>query len=397
MYAYRSVNYENPANSLATIGDEEDGFTDSLYVTPDNAMSVPAIWCAIHFISGAIAGLPLNVYQVNPAGFQTVARGTHVHRLLSKAPNLRTNKVRWIKSHIKDTLLRGIGVSWVERNKGGNNQIVNIWKLPQESLHIEKGPDGWLRYMYFDSNGHPSTVYHEREIIDTRFDPEADRTKVTSPIFKLRKSIKLSMRLGDFADNYFENGGVPRGVISSNVKTTKGLEKAVSQIRRAIRLANQLSNGLIHLPPDHTLTMFGKSAQESQMEQSRRFQVEETARIYLLPPIFLQDMTKGTYQNTEQAGRFVIIHTLRSHIEQFQSELDLKLWGRANDKYIARFDETDLTRGDNRNRIEGQARMVQNGLRTPNEIRAQDNMPPLPGGDDLLKQKQLVPLTTPPT
>lgn len=388
----RRWNIENPSTPLEEIGEVDDENFTSRIVTPKNAMKVPAIWCAVNFISDTVAGLPISVHKLEDNGYYEVAHETRIHRILNRAPSPTVQPFKWLAAMMSDVLLYGIGLSWIERDKRANNQIVNIWNIDQNNLTINKDKNGELLYTITNELGTNPITYNEREVIDIRFFPKAKREVVISPIKELRESIRLSLNLNDFASDNFQNGGAPRGVITGKTDTAKGMQKMMIQVKEAIRLANKISNGIIPLPPNHDLKVYGANASDAQMHESRRFQVEETARLYQIPPIFLQDLTKGTYQNTEQAARTVIIHTIRRYLKQIEGELNLKCWGRSVVTYETRFDETDLTRGDNKNRIEGQARQVQTALRTPNEVRAQDNYPPKPGGDQLLRQVQLQPL-----
>ena len=71
--------------------------------------------------------------------------------------------------------------------------------------------------------------------------------------------------------------------------------------------------------------------------------------------------------------------------------MNLKLFGRSSDVYI-RYNVDSLLRGDFKTRMEAHATSIQNGIRTPNEVRALEDMLPLAGGDDLMIQGATVPI-----
>ena len=125
----------------------------------------------------------------------------------------------------------------------------------------------------------------------------------------------------------------------------------------------------------------------------QQFCIEQIARIYSLPPIFLQDLSHGTYSNTEQQDLHFVKHTLRRWIEQAEAEMNLKLFGRSSDVYI-RYNVDSLLRGDFKTRMEAHATSIQNGIRTPNEVRALEEMLPLPDGDQLMIQGATVPINS---
>jgi HK97 family phage portal protein len=147
------------------------------------------------------------------------------------------------------------------------------------------------------------------------------------------------------------------------------------------------------IPMGHELKPVGFNPTEMQLLELQRFSIEQIARIYSLPPIFLQDLSKGTYSNTEQQDLHFVKHTLKRWIEQFEQELNLKLFPRGSKLYVE-FNVDGLLRGDFKTRMEAHATTIQNGIRTPNEVRDIENMLPREGGDSLMIQGATVPIST---
>lgn len=107
--------------------------------------------------------------------------------------------------------------------------------------------------------------------------------------------------------------------------------------------------------------------------------------------MFLQDLCDGTYSNTEQQDLHFVKHTLRRWIEQSEREMNLKLFGRDSD-FEVRFNVDSLLRGDLKTRMEAHATAIQNGIKSPNEVREKEGMEPLPAGDDRMIQGATVPI-----
>ena len=147
------------------------------------------------------------------------------------------------------------------------------------------------------------------------------------------------------------------------------------------------------LPLGHELKAVGFSPENMQLLELQKFCVEQIARIYSLPPVFLQDLSTGTFSNVEQQDIHYVKHTLRLWIEQTEQEMNLKLFGRESDLMV-RFNVDSLLRGDLKTRMEAHATAVQNGIKTPNEVRDHEELEPLPQGDDLLIQGATVPIGT---
>ena len=141
----------------------------------------------------------------------------------------------------------------------------------------------------------------------------------------------------------------------------------------------------------HELRSVGFSPEQMQLLELQQFCIEQIARIHSLPPVFLQDLSDGTYSNTEQQDLHFVKHTLRRWIEQSEQEMNLRLFGRDSD-FEVRFNVDSLLRGDLKTRMEAHATAIQNGIKTPNEVREKEGMEPLPGGDDLMIQGATVPI-----
>jgi HK97 family phage portal protein len=149
------------------------------------------------------------------------------------------------------------------------------------------------------------------------------------------------------------------------------------------------------LPLGHELKTIGLSPENMQLLELQRFSIEQIARIYSLPPVFLQDLTHGTFSNTEQQDLHFVKHTVKRWVEQFEQEMNLKFFGRGSDFYVE-FNVDGLLRGDLKSRMEAYAVSIQNAIRTPDEIRAIENLP-AKGATDLLIQGATVPLGSQPT
>jgi HK97 family phage portal protein len=175
------------------------------------------------------------------------------------------------------------------------------------------------------------------------------------------------------------------------------MKRAMTDIGRAIDGAKASDKPIFPMPPGHTLTQVGFDPEKGQMTDARRFQIEEIARIYGLPPIFLQDLTHGTFSNSEQQDLHLVKHTISQWVQALEEEMNLKLFGQRNGGRYVEHNVDGLLRGDFKTRMEGLAIGVQNSLISPDEGRALENRPAKGGNaDKLLIQGATVPLDSQP-
>lgn len=343
-------------------------------VTYETALEVPAIWCAVNFISNTIASLPLHLYKKSKEG-RVTADSDPLYGILHDAPNEELTSFAWRKGMMVNVLLRGRGVSFIERNRAG--RVMNIWPLDPDKLHIER-KDGKKLYHY-DDNGKKFT-YTATEVIDLTFMLKSDGLQHVDPISKLKGVVGLSLALEEYARRFFANGGVPPLALYGPMPSPAAANRAAQDVEKAVRDANTERRNVMIMPAGHEIKPIGVDPQKSQMTEARRFQIEETARIYGIPPVFLQDLTHGTYSNTEQQDLHLVKHLIAQWVKAIEQEFNLKLFTARNAARFIEFNLDGLLRGDFATRMAGYATAIQNAINTPDEVRGMENWP-ASGGD----------------
>jgi HK97 family phage portal protein len=243
--------------------------------------------------------------------------------------------------------------------------------------------------------------YAAADVIDIPFLLKQDQLATHSPLVMGKRALQLSLAMNDYASGFFAGGGVPPLALTGPLpQGAEAMKRAIADIFRSIEAAKRSDKPIFPMPPGHDLKAVGLDPEKGQMTEARRFQVEEIARVLGLPPAFLQDLTHGTFTNSEQQDLHLVKHVLAQWAKGLEEELNLKLFGARNSGRYVEHNLDGVMRGDFKSRIEALARGVQSALMTPNEARALDNRSPLAGGDRLYVQGATVPLesaATPPT
>lgn len=357
-------------------------------VTVEAALGVPAVFAAVNFLAGTIAGLPLHVYRRR--GGEKVRVSGSVADLLNEAANDECTSFDWRKYKLERVLTGGRGLTYIERNAAGNP--VNLFSLDPGRTTVRRETDtsGRVRVFYEHRDGR-SIRYPAGDVIDLTFMRKPDGISVYSPILSNRNTIGAAIAAEAYASGIFENGGIPPLVLQGNFATGQGAVRAADDISRVIEEANNDGRKVWSVPTGHELKALGFNAEQMQLLELRKFLVIEIARIYSLPVTFLQDLTHGTFSNTEQEDLRFVKHTIKRWVEALEQELTLKLFGRGATRFVE-FNLDGLLRGDFKTRMEGFARAIQTAQLRPNEARALDNRPPVEGGDQLLVQGATIPL-----
>lgn len=355
-------------------------------VTIESALGIPAVWAAVNFISGTIAGLPLNVYRRRGDDRSRLSGG--LQNILHDAVNDEVSSFQWRKHAFEQVLTGGRAFTYIERNASGT--VINLWPLDPGMMAVKRDNNRRI-YDYRDGSG-KTIRYTADEIIDIPFMLKADGLTHRGPIASNRNVIGQAISATEFGSKFFQNGGVPPFAVTGAFQSGRSMQRASEDLQEAVRKAAKEQRQALVMPAGLEIKSIGADAEKSQLVETQKFLIEQVARIYSLPPVFLQDLTHGTYSNTEQQDLHLVKHTLRRWVEQFEQEVNLKLFGRSSNVRYVEFNMDGLLRGDFKTRMEGYSAAVQNALMTPNEIRRRENLTDMDGGDALMIQGGTVPI-----
>jgi HK97 family phage portal protein len=369
---------------MALFGIREGDFAP---ITTERALKVPAVLSAVSFLASSLASLPLHAYRDTKPGADRITGA--LQRLVNEAPNPEWSSHGWRKYFWQQVFgtTTGRGLAYIER-AGAN--IMGIYPIDATQAQVSR--IGGRKVYTYEGKSYPAA-----DIIDVPFLLKADQLASYSPLLLGEGAINLALSMSDYASGFFAGGGVPPLALTGPMPAgAEAVKRAQGDIKRAIDAAKANGDPVFPIPPGYELKPVGFDPDKGQMTEARRFQIEEFARIYNLPPVFLQDLTHGTFTNTEQQDLFLAKHLISQWAKALEEEMNLKLFGAKNNGRFVEHNLDGLMRGDLKSRIEALARGVQTALLTPDEARALDNRKAKPGGDVLYIQGATVPLGSQP-
>jgi HK97 family phage portal protein len=350
--------------------------------TVERALQVPAFLCAVNFLSASLANLPLHAYRSNADGSERVKGG--LQTILTEAPNSEWSSFGARKYFWQQVFTGGRGILLIERNMAGN--VLGLWPVDPGDLTVRMQSG---RRIYKISG----VDYPASEVVDIPFMLKRNQTAAYSPLVLASKALQLALAMNDYASGFFAGGGVPPLALTGPMPTgADAMKRAMADISRAIDTAKKSDKPLFPLPPGYTLSPVGFDPEKGQMTDGRRFQIEEIARIFSIPPVFLQDLTRATFTNAEHQDLHLVKHLIAQWAKALEDEMNLKLFGQSKKGRYVEHSLDGLMRGDFVSRMAGLSQAIQNGLLTPNEGRDLENRPALLNGDVLLIQGATVPL-----
>ena len=348
----------------------------------DEASSVKylAVYACIGLISGDIARLPLFLYQTTASGNGKNRVLTHPTSDLTKtAPNPDMIALNWkevIGTHIA---LWGNHYSQIIRDGSGN--IVEIYPLPDPSqVEVYRADGGKLRYKW----------HNGRELYDM---PRSDILHVAgwgfsgvkglSPIGVARESVSLGMGGDQFAAGTFKNGAAPSVILTLPPEAQMDDEVAQKYLKAVQKQYSGVDNAkkIMLLRSGETVTPLAMPLKDAQFLESREFQKLEICGMYRMPPHKIGiHGANSNYSNLVQENlhylNSCLLHYL-TRIEETCNDQLLTLAERQQGLYF-KFKVQSLLRGDHDSRSNFYQTMLDRGVYTRNEVRALEEMNPLP-------------------
>lgn len=348
-------------------------------VTPRSAMTCAPVRAAVAAISEPIGTLPLIVYKRNADGSKERATDHPIHALLHDQVNDWTSASDFREQLTRDALLYPFGgIAYIARNSEG--KPVNLFRLNPEQTVINVTIDPFEGPQYTITEHGKSRVIPGRDILHIP-SPALSGLGLVS---EARDAIGLTMLLERHASKLFANGARPSGVLSlKGVLSPDALVKAKAAWLAAHGGDN--AGGTAVIPSDAEWNALTMTSVDAQFLELRKFQIDEIARIFRVPPILLFEYGRATYGNSESMRQDFLDFSLMRWIAAWENEAALKLLTPDERKtYFTEFLVDGFVRSDLVKRTQAFTAAVGGPWMLANEARAAENRAPVAGGDKLL-------------
>ena len=364
-------------------------------VNERTAMQMTAVYACVRILAESIATLPLHVFEQGPNGSRIKAEEHPLFYLLHNEPNPEMTSFIFRETLMTHLLLWGNGYAQILRN--GKGEVVALYPLLPNKMSVERDEKGHLYYRYLRNDQEPPTMEGNTVILlpeNVLHIPGLgfDGLVGYSPISMTKNAIGLAMAAEEYGSKFFANGAAPAGVLEH-----PNVIKDVSKLRDSWNSTFGGSGNagkIAILEEGMHFSPISMSPQDSQLIETRKYQLDEIARIFRIPPHMVGDLEKSSFNNIEQQGLEFVKYTLDPWVVRWESALSKALLSREEKrKYEIRFNVDGLLRGDYKSRMEGYAVGINNGFMCPNDARRLENMDLIPeekGGNNYLIQGAMI-------
>lgn len=354
-----------------------------MYVNEKTAMQLSAVHGCVRVITSALSILPLHLYREGDNGREK-AHAHPLKKLLNLQPNPRFTSSAFRKYVGKSNLLRGDGFAEIVRGRRG----APVGFLPHHPDFVQVERVGERLQYYVLDNGKARGVQQEDmiHIPGLGFDGVRSESVVTH---YARNAVGGALAADRHASRFFEDGTMQRFAIQQKGKMSPdGVEALRNQWVDTYGGASKSSKPLI-LTEGSEVKELSLSAQDAQLLETRSFNVSDICRFFGVPPHMVGHTEKSTSWGTgiEQQSIGFVIYCLQPYLVDFEQELNRKLF--PEEDFFFEFETGGLLRGDSKAQSESFRAALGGsggpGYRTQNEIRKLLNLPPIDGGDELVK------------
>lgn len=354
-------------------------------VTAKTALSLPAVYSAVRLISETIASLPLQVFE-DTGTTKTLRKDHPIYKLIHDKPNPNMTSYIWRQQVAIDVMLWGNHYSLISERI--NTVPTKLTPFPAKDVKVVL-MDGKLWYTFKTSDGDitvdSSNVIHVKGM--------GNGLIGRSVISVARENMGLAIAQQNTAGNFYGKGMQLDYAITNAGELT---EPALKRLRETMKKYTGSTGERNFLPLDAGMDvkLLGIPPQDAQFLESRKFAITDIARWFRVPPPLIYDLEKATFSNITELTLSFVKFSLTPWLVNIETELNDKLFMESEKGTIfSEFNVDGLLRGDAKQRAESNKSALQNGYKSINEVRASENLNPIPGGDQYFFPLNFQPIT----
>ena len=356
-------------------------------VNERTAMQTTAVYACVRILAEAVASLPLHVYQYKDGGEKELVYDHPLYHILHDEPNPEMTSFVFRETMMSHLLIWGNAYAQIIRDGAG--RVLGLYPLLPDKVSVERDDRGRLYYVYSrNTDENPNfkqygdIVLKQEEILHI---PGLgfDGLIGYSPIAMAKNAVGMTLACEEYGASFFANGANPGGVLEH-----PGVLKDPGKVRESWNSVYRGSNNahkVAVLEEGMKYQQIGIPPEEAQFLETRKFQIDEIARLYRIPPHMVGDLEKSSFSNIEQQSLEFVKYTLDPWVIRWEQSLQkaLLLSGEKT-QYFIKLNVDGLLRGDYQSRMNGYATGRQNGWFSANDIREMENLNPISteeGGD----------------
>jgi HK97 family phage portal protein len=349
-------------------------------VNERTAMQTTAVYSCVRILAEAVASLPLHIYRYTDTGKEKVLDHT-LYNILHDEPNGEMTSFVFRETLMSHLLIWGNAYAQIIRDGAG--RVLGLYPLLPNKMEVDRTEKGELVY-YYSRNSEENPNFNDFGRIALR---QQDVLQIPglgfdglvgySPIAMAKNAVGMTQACEEYGASFFANGANPGGVLEH-----PGVLKDPGKVREswnAVYRGTNNAHKIAVLEEGMKYQQIGIPPEEAQFLETRKFQINEIARLYRIPPHMVGDLEKSSFSNIEQQSLEFVKYTLNPWVIRWEQSLQKALLLPEEKKeYFIKLNVDGLLRGDYQSRMTGYATARQNGWMSANDIRVLEDLNPIP-------------------
>ena len=354
--------------------------TSGKNVNEFTAMQTTAVYACVRILSETLAALPLQLYRYTQGGKERVYDHPLYH-LLHDEPNPEMTSFIFRETLMSHLLIWGNAYAQIIRDRLG--RVQGLYPLRPDRMTVCRDESGQIYYLYTKTSDENPAIKPYGQVL-LRKDEVLhipglgfDGLVGYSPIAMARNAVGMTMACEEYGASFFANGASPSGVLEH-----PGVLKDPAKVRdswNAVYQGSANAHKVAVLEEGMKYQQIGIPPEEAQFLETRKFQLNEIARLYRIPPHMIGDLEKSSFNNIEQQSMEFVKYTLDPWVIRWEQAMQKALFLPEEKKqFFLKFNVNGLMRGDYESRMTGYSIGRQNGWLSANDIREMEDMNPVP-------------------
>ena len=361
-------------------------------VTQRSSMQLTAVYCCVRVLAEGVASLPLVTYQEKKDGTKVRAVDHPLYYLLHDEPNPEMTSFSFRETLMTHLLLYGNAFAQIIRN--GKGEVVALYPLMPDRMKVDRDEHGHIYYEYMKQQDEAATMKTGTVILSPEDVLHIPGLGFDGLIAMAKNAIGMASACEEYGASFFANGASPGAVLEH-----PGVLKDPEKVRTAWQEAYggpHKANRVAVLEEGMKFTPISINPQEAQFLETRKFQIEEIARIFRVPLHLIGDLDHATFSNIEEQSLEYVQYTLQPWLIRWEQAIQRSLFTPEEKKTMfCRFNVDGLLRGNYQSRMQGYSIGIANGFMSVNDVRALEQMDLIPdeeGGNTYMVNGTMTPL-----
>lgn len=354
--------------------------TSGKAVNERTAMQTTAVYSCVRILAEAVASLPLHIYRYSDTGKERVPEHP-LYTILHDEPNVDMTSFIFRETMMSHLLVYGNAYSQIIRDGAG--RVLGLYPLLPDKMEVDRLENGELVY-YYSRYSEENPNFRDLGRIALRQQDVLhipglgfDGLVGYSPIAMAKNAVGMTLACEEYGASFFANGANPGGVLEH-----PGVLKDPGKVRESwnsVYRGSGNAHKIAVLEEGMKYQQIGIPPEEAQFLETRKFQINEIARLYRIPPHMVGDLEKSSFSNIEQQSLEFVKYTLDPWVIRWEQSLQKALLLPEEKKeYFIKLNVDGLLRGDYQSRMSGYATARQNGWMSANDIRELEDLNPIP-------------------